>query len=113
MCSDGAFGVGAYDDLADGTVYGAESISLADENTFVDVQINGDGLAAIEAALGGNFVIGGSVITLDPTDETSEWVFALSGDPTPSLIITAIPEPGTFGVLASVFGFMMLKRRRS
>jgi hypothetical protein len=67
-----------YDDLADGTEYGARTLSVADEGTVIEIPFNNAGLAAINAALGGTWAVGGAVTTLASTPPTCEllWGFA-------------------------------------
>ena len=104
---DGNGGIAAYSDLGDGASFGSQVVSDADKNDFVEVMINPVGLAAIEASMGGRVVIGGALTSIDNSATTSEWVFGLSGDPLPSLVLTTIPEPSgvmAFAVLLGVFG---------
>ena len=62
----GTGGVGAFNDLGSGILYGSRAVSVADENTQIVFNLNAVALAAIESALNANggpglFVIGGSL----------------------------------------------------
>lgn len=52
-----------FTDLGDGAIFGTYNATLADNGTFIDIILNADGLAALNDAVGGLFVIGGRLST--------------------------------------------------
>ncbi len=111
-------GRGGFDDLGDGTVFGSYDASLADNGEFIRIVLNGMGLEAINAALGGYFVIGGSVTTL-AGDTGSQTIFGFTntgkfsdtqlilGNP-----LQEVPEPGTLLLFGAGFLGLALARGR-
>lgn len=57
----GTGGTSAFTDLGSGTTYGSGTASAADNGQFVTITLNSAGLAALNANLGGQFAIGGSL----------------------------------------------------
>jgi len=57
----GTGGVSAFEDLGSGVVYGTATLTAADMGTVVSIALNAAGLAAINAADGGLWAIGGSL----------------------------------------------------
>ena len=97
--SGSATGQAIYADLGDGTVYGSTTLTSADLATNpVDVTINTDGLAALNASQGGSFAVGGDYPggkgVFGGTDATD----------VPQLIlqVTSIPPSAPTGVAAKV-----------
>jgi hypothetical protein len=117
----GTGGVAAFNDLGDGPAFGSISVSAADAGTFLLINLNAAGLAALNANLGGSFALGGELIPL--SDETYIFGFTGSGNPedgrTQVLYETAnanvVPAPPS-AILAAigVFGLIggrVLRRR--
>lgn len=52
--------VGTFDDLGTGTSYGTQATAVSQQGTFVTVNLNADGLSALNAARGGFFATGGT-----------------------------------------------------
>ena len=76
-----------YTDLMSGVSYGNRSYSSLDSNTFQTISFNNAGIAALTAARGGDFAVGGT--------------------------IAAVPEPETYAMLLAGLGLMGgLARRR-
>ena len=107
---DGTGGVGAWDDLGSGTVYGDVVVSAADNGTFISIFLNAAAIADANAAAGGLFAIGGAVTTLGGDTEI---IFGLSGggNASDTQLIVKVPEPGTLTVLAAM-GLGVRRRRR-
>ena len=102
---NGNGGVGAFDDLGEGTEYGEVVMTAADNGTFVEIELNQAALARINDPNDGPdlFVLGGAIATLQRPLDQPEWVFGFStGSPgTVTLEVTTatIPEPSAFVVL--------------
>jgi hypothetical protein len=79
-----------YVDLGTGTSYGSVAVSESDEGGEVIVPLNAAGLAALNAALGGQVGIGGAITTLDADPGTGERAFRYSTNWAVRLVI----EPG-------------------
>ncbi len=97
--------VATYNDLGSGIVYGSTDVVSNNGYVVVSVYLNEAGLAALNASLGGMFVVGGAITSLDSPEATYEHLFSLSdpdrpGDGATQLVLTFVPEPGTLGLLA-------------
>jgi hypothetical protein len=116
----GTGGTAAFTDLGDGPVYGSISLGAADVGTFVEINLNATGLAALNAHLGGTFSIGGELATLN-----EEYIFGFTGTGDPadgnsqlSATSRANPVPAPPGaILAGIgvvgmIGFRALRRVR-
>jgi len=122
----GTAGVAGFDDLGTGVSFGSTTVSAADNGQFVTVNLNNDGINALNAAAGGQIAIGGALTTLDQMMFISEVVFANTsslnpqdgntflnlGCPSGPTVI--IPTMGQWGmVIASVIlGFFAIIRLR-
>ena len=92
-----ASGLSAYADLGDGTVLG--SLSGFTPNTDHAVSFNAAGLAAVQAAEGGNFAVGG---TYAEGANVEDSLFDSSKNCTPSLtVVTKLAQTITFAGPAS------------
>lgn len=82
-----------YYDLGNGTVYGARDYTPADLGTTPGIVLNTAAVDALKvlALQGGNFILGGAVTSLDET---------------------AVPEPGTGGLIAAGCALFVLLRKR-
>ena len=107
----GTGGPGAFNDLGTGTVYGFTDVSLDDNGSFVEVNLNSHALSAINSA-SGLFAIGGAVVTLDnPLDERIFWFSDM--DYRVELAVNSVPIPGTAILLFSgIIGMLSLKRKK-
>lgn len=76
----GSGGLAAFNDLADGTVYGSYDLASADGGSLVKITLDATGLAALNGAAGGQFILGGAITTLDGDPSTTEVSFG-SGSP--------------------------------
>lgn len=108
-------GVAAYDDLGTGTIYGSATVSSADNGRFVTIDLNAAALAALDAARGGRFAVGGAITTIDGPPRRTQNVFgwtpatAVPGNTT----LEIVPEPGAAAVLSVITAAAVLRRRRS
>jgi len=87
-----------YTDLGDGTLFGTYFASSADNGGFIDIALNGAGIASAQTFAGvGSFVLGGQVSTLASAFGVDEFVFGhtdppLLGPGTRQLIVTVTPS---------------------
>ncbi len=110
---NGTGGVAAHTDLGTGVSFGSVDVSLADENSFIDIQLNTDGIAFLDSSVGNMVAIGGAVTSLNST-LGDEWVFGNTGpDPTPTpTLLVAVPEPSSIALIGCAFAFVSTRRRR-
>ncbi len=111
-----------YTKLADGPLtLASATLAAADDGMTLAMPITPGGLGYLNLFVGGPLVLGGKLVTAVPPD-TPQSVFGYTGpaiplgDPlTPMLMITYVPEPstGTLALLAAVFAWSALRRRRS
>ncbi|MFO0798570.1 MAG: S8 family serine peptidase [Gemmataceae bacterium] len=60
----GTAGVAGFADLGSGVSYGSVTVSAASNGTLVVISLNAAGLAAVAAAQGGQFAVGGALTTI-------------------------------------------------
>ena len=114
ILTGGSGGVAAYTDLGSGTSYGLVDVTAADNGAFVEISLNSDGIAALNAS-GGLIAFGGNITSLDHPVGVDENVFLFSHQsPDVRLSVTTIPEPGTsvlFGLATIGIGASRRRRR--
>ncbi|MFK7910973.1 MAG: PEP-CTERM sorting domain-containing protein [Akkermansiaceae bacterium] len=111
-------------DVDSGSELGSSIVSAADEGGFVTITFTPLGLSVLNAATGGDFLIGGAVPTLDdgPLLDEAEGFFhhthpggiAPPGGDTesPELIIEIVPEPSGVSLLVvGLVGILVTRRR--
>jgi hypothetical protein len=101
VLTGGLDGVGAWEDLGTGTVYGAYVVSAADAchpldrrcGKSISIPLNQDAIDALDAA-SSLFAFGGAISTLDGGN--AEYVFANTGPGhVTELVLELVPEPAT------------------
>lgn len=60
----GAAGVATYNDLGTGTQFAIRNFTSTDNGTLVDITFNASGIAAVQAALGGQFAVGAALTSI-------------------------------------------------
>lgn len=98
---------GAYNALASGTVFGTQSVSSANDGSFISIALNADAIAFLNANSGSVFAFGGSLADLNNTDTRflfggSEAESALDGNTTLTVVTSdtaPVPEPKTAGLV--------------
>jgi hypothetical protein len=100
-----------FNDLGTGTLYGSFAVTTGQANSVVSFTLNAAGIAAINAAQGSLFSIGGAA----PTATDGQFIFGFSNTPNAnnSLVLETsdVPEPLTMAGLF-VFGGMVATKRR-
>lgn len=115
---------GEYDALASGTVFGTQSVSSADDNKFLDITLNSDAIAFLNANSSSAFAFGGYLAGIPANDADTRFVFGgsafvVSNDSNTVLTlvtnpVSAVPEPRVALLLiAGMLGLIAANRRRS
>ena len=86
----GNAGVGAYDDFGSGIRFGTHIATNAQEGTAIQIALNAAALASIQAGLGFDWAIGGTIADS-----------------------SAVPEPATVTLAAAALTALFIARRRS
>lgn len=111
----GTAGKDGFDDLGDGTVFGSYNASLDDNGAFIDIILNSAGLDALNAAIGGWFIVGGNVTTIE-TGNGGQAVFGYTNAGnmahTRLIVETAVPEPGILALLLTGAAALLCATRR-
>jgi large repetitive protein len=72
-------GLDIYDDLGGTNFLGTGTVSAADNDTMVNVALNGNALVLLNNAIGSQWAVGGSITTLDAVDN-SEVMFSWTNE---------------------------------
>jgi hypothetical protein len=113
---NGTGGANAYNDLANGALYGSFIVTAADNGQFVNITLNSAALSAINAAAGSSFYVGARQFTFDSgLGGQGSFGFTDSDLSDTQLVLTTaapVPEPGylaLFGIGLAVVGYARRK----
>jgi len=113
---DGSAGLAGFTDMQSGNAYGSIDVSSADNGTMLHIILNTQAIQDINAGLGGQFAIGGTVSTLDMVTPRQEEIFGPTNPDDPrdgvELRLTVVPEPSVFGLLIASCSVLTLRRIR-
>ncbi|MFO0815773.1 MAG: S8 family serine peptidase [Gemmatales bacterium] len=84
---------GIYDDLGTGVSYGSVTVTAASNGTFIVINLNAAGIAAVSAAQGGQLAMGGALTTLGGSATQHLYAYTRNGM-TRRLVITPSSTAG-------------------
>lgn len=103
-----------FDDLGSGALYGEKPVTTADNGQIIDIPLNAAAIVALNASIGGRFLLGGSLARSGTDDQ---FLFGFSGSPDHPLpglfIFQGVPEPTSMVLLGSAFASAWIARRRN
>ena len=116
---DGTAGLGGYADLGGGILFGTQSVSAADNGTVIEIDLNAAALTALNAAAGGDFLIGGALTSLSGMADQYVFGFTMADfvpDKTRELVLevapaAAVPEPPALLLAGTALVLLGLARR--
>ena len=105
-----------FTDLGDGAVYGTHVFDASQNSTTLSIALDAAAITDIQAQLGQSFALGGLLTTLSSSGSTNERAM-FGTQANVSLVLTgndlqAVPEPATFGLVATGLISLMRRRRR-
>ena len=106
---DPADAIAIYNGLANGTELGSVSVSDADNQQYIEIELNAAGIEAINNAFGGTIAFGAALTTLSGIP--NQWVFGYSDGTNVELVLTPVPEPATGILLALGLAVFVLRSR--
>ena len=77
-----------FNDLGDGLLYAARAVTNTEANSFITLALNSNAIAAINAASGQRFALGGRLSTLTAAPGVDEKLFAFSSGTAPYVELT-------------------------
>ena len=95
---DPADAIAIYNGLGNGTELGSVSVSDADNQQYIEIELNAAGIEAINNAFGSTIAFGAALTTL--SSSSNQWVFGFSDGTNVELVLTPVPEPTTGILLA-------------
>lgn len=116
---DGSAGLSGYADLGGGTLFGMQSVGAADNGTVIEIDLNAAALAALNAATGGDFLIGGALTSLSGNADQYVFGFTMANfvpDHTRALVLEVSPAvavPAPSALLLAGTGLFLLGLARS
>lgn len=109
-------GIAAYQDLADGLLFGSASFTVANAGSNLKVSFNQSGLNALNAAQGLLFAVGGHVPAGEAVSSSQSLIFTGSHlSSAPVIMLESIPEPSfaAFANLAAIFCLGCRRRQKA
>jgi len=111
---------GEYSALAGGPVYGTQSVSSANDGSFISVTLDANAIAFLNANSGSAFAFGGYLAGLTNSDTRfvfggSNFLSAADGDTTLTVITNStspVPEPKTAGLAVIGLLALLIRYRR-
>jgi hypothetical protein len=104
-----------FNDLGDGLVFGSYTATLLDNGTFIEIVLNNAGLAALNEAVGGMFVLGGRLNSVD-LNLGAQTLFGYSNQnnlaDTQLILTQAVSEPESIALLLAGLGMISFVARR-
>jgi hypothetical protein len=88
VTGEGAGLTNVFNDLGDGALYAARAVTNTEANSFITLTLNANAIAAINAADGQRFALGGRVSTLAAAPGVDEKLFAYSSGVAPYVELT-------------------------
>lgn len=108
---------GVFADLGSGVIFGTVDVDATVNGTDVAIVFTEEGVAALNAARGGLFALGGALTTLDPENTTQrEHLFAGTNWPDAAgdgrtYVELKIPTPGTAAMMLGLAALAARRRR--
>jgi hypothetical protein len=109
---------GTFDDLGTGTTYGNRTYSAADAFLERDIMLVAAGVNALQAAIGGQFALGGALTTLSGSDQVENLFANADGGRSTHLILDVapttvpVPEPATLMLVGLGLAAVAARQRR-
>lgn len=98
-------------DLMAGPIYGTYTFTAGDAGHVRAIPLNAEGVADINASMGGLWEVGGHMTTLSRSGPYEAIFWAAVGDPsTTQLRVTTVPEPASLTMLALGLALVLRKR---
>jgi hypothetical protein len=110
--------VGTFNDLGSGTTYGNRTYTYSDEFNVRDTALQAAGLNALQAAVGGQFALGGALTgPFSRGFGQHQNVFGSWGGVGPQLVLDVepvpVPEPATLTLVGLGLAAAVVRRRRA
>ncbi len=88
VAGEGTGVTNVFNDLGDGLLYATRAVTNTEANSFITLTLNSNAIAALNAASGQRFALGGRLSTLAATPGVDEKLFAYSSGSAPNVELT-------------------------